>query len=113
IRTLSILVMCIGVATCFQSIKLQTGDIGNLSASLSWFVGLFNFVIGVSAYVLTCINNKGKNYIFLTIVLIAIVSCCFFMFEDAVLDIIGYIIVSFISIIVGLGVLFYIKFRLK
>ncbi len=53
VRIISIIVCGVGASACGYSLTMQVIEVGNVTASITWFSGLFAVVFALGAYAVT------------------------------------------------------------
>lgn len=104
IRILAIIVCGIAGGGCAYSLTLQVEEIGTLWASLTWFSSLFAAVLAIAGYASSCDPGKGKSYISVAVVCIAIIAAVAVVVEkiylyDAVVVGISLVAAAFMGVV--------------
>lgn len=90
VRAISILVCGVGASACGYSLTMQVAEVGNITASVTWFSGLFAVVFALAGYAVTCEPSK-KSYIplattcVLTLAVVGAVLARLYLYVDMVI----------------------------
>lgn len=62
VRIISIIVCGVGASACGYSLTMQVAEVGNVSAAITWFSGLFAVVFALAGYAVTT-DPSTKSHI--------------------------------------------------
>ena len=111
-RAISIIVCGVGAAACGYSLTMQVAEVGNITASVTWFSGLFAVVFALAGYAVTCEPDK-RSYIPFAVVCILALAVCGAVFERLYLYTDMVIMIALIAAAVQCVVLVIYHFLLK